>query len=58
MGMKTIALVGENRASIAPVSDHVLGAPSRRTPLIQQVHLCLYHYLCMRIEERMLEAQP
>jgi D-sedoheptulose 7-phosphate isomerase len=58
MNMRTVSLTGENGAILAPLSDHLLCVPSRRTPLIQQVHLCLYHYLCMKIEERMMEAHP
>jgi D-sedoheptulose 7-phosphate isomerase len=27
--------------------------PSRSTPLIQQVHICLYHHLCAEIERRL-----
>lgn len=58
MKMRTVALTGEGGAALAPLADHLLAVPSRRTPLIQQAHLCLYHYLCMRIEECMMEAQP
>ncbi len=58
MKMHTVALTGEGGAALAPLSDHLLAVPSRRTPLIQQAHVCLYHYLCMKIEERMMEALP
>jgi len=58
MNMRTIALTGEGGAALAPLSDHLLAVPSRRTPLIQQAHVCLYHYLCLEIEERMMESQP
>jgi D-sedoheptulose 7-phosphate isomerase len=52
MGMTTIALTGEGGGKLAPLADHLLAAPSRSTPLIQQVHLCLYHYFCREIERR------
>lgn len=58
MDMRTIALTGDGGAALAPLADHLLAVPSLRTPLIQQAHLCLYHYLCMKIEERMMESQP
>ena len=58
MKMRSVALTGESYGLLAPLSDHVLWVPSRRTPLIQQAHLCLYHYLCMKIEEGMMEAHP
>jgi D-sedoheptulose 7-phosphate isomerase len=54
MGMKTIALTGEGGGQLAPLADCLLAVPSRHTPLIQQVHICVYHYLCERIEERIL----
>jgi len=53
MGMKTIALTGEGGGKLAPLSDFLFAVPSRHTPLIQQVHLCLYHYLCEHVEARL-----
>ena len=53
MGVITIALTGEGGGRLAEVSDHLLAVPSRQTPLIQQLHVCLYHYLCMAIEKAM-----
>jgi len=51
--MRTIALTGEGGGSLAPLADVLLAVPSRDTPLIQQVHLCLYHYLCEHVERRL-----
>jgi len=53
MGMTTIALTGEGGGKLAALSDILLAAPSRHTPLIQQVHICLYHYLCEQVEARL-----
>jgi D-sedoheptulose 7-phosphate isomerase len=53
MEMITIALTGEGGGELGALADHLLAAPSRNTPLIQQVHVCLYHYLCGRIEEKL-----
>ena len=50
MGMYTVALTGEGGGDLAALSDHLFAVPSRSTPLIQQAHLCLYHYLCQAIE--------
>lgn len=55
LGMKTVALTGEGGGRLAPVSDYLFAVPSRSTPLIQQAHLCLYHYLCECIERTMME---
>jgi D-sedoheptulose 7-phosphate isomerase len=56
MGMKTIALTGEGGGKLAPLADFLLAAPSRHTPLVQQVHLCLYHYLCEHVERRLAQV--
>ena len=54
MQMQTIALTGEGGGTLAPLSDHLFAVPSSHTPAIQQVHLCLYHYLCEHVERRIL----
>lgn len=53
MGMKTIALTGEGGGTLAPLADFLFAVPSRYTPFIQQVHLCLYHYFCEHVESRL-----
>jgi D-sedoheptulose 7-phosphate isomerase len=53
LGMTTVALTGEGGGRMAPLADHLLAVPSRSTPLIQQVHICLYHHLCAEIERRL-----
>ena len=52
-GMTTIAMTGEGGGRIAPLATVLLDAPSRSTPLIQQVHICLYHYFCEKLEARL-----
>lgn len=53
-GMTVIALTGEGGGKLKPLADVLLDVPSRFTPVIQQGHLCLYHYLCGAIEERLV----
>src|ERR1700674_1510591 len=50
MNMRTIALTGEGGGNLFGLSDYLFAVPSRCTPLIQQAHVCLYHYLCQMIE--------
>lgn len=50
LGMTTIALTGQGGGKLAALSDILIDVPSSHTPDIQQVHLCLYHFLCERIE--------
>ena len=58
MGMTTIALTGESGGKLAGLSDHLFAVPSRSTPLIQQAHTCLYHYLCREIEAELASDSP
>lgn len=51
MGMRNIGFTGQSGGKLRALSDVLLAAPSQATPMIQQVHICLYHYLCERIEE-------
>lgn len=51
-GMTTIALTGAEGGKLGSLADVLLAVPSRSTPLIQQVHICIYHYLCAEIETR------
>ena len=45
-------LTGQGGGKLAELADILLDVPSRSTPEIQQVHLCLYHYLCQEVESR------
>lgn len=50
LGVTTIALTGEGGGKLAPLSDMLIDVPSRHTPYIQQIHLCLYHHICEAVE--------
>ena len=50
-GMITIGLTGQGGGAMAGLCDHLFDVPSAHTPAIQQVHVCLYHYFCARVEE-------
>lgn len=52
MGMTTIGLTGRGGGTMAAMCDALLDVPSKSTPFIQQVHACLYHYLCEQVEAR------
>ena len=53
MGMTVISLTGDTGGKLQPLSDILLNVPSTSTPIIQQGHLCLYHYLCEVVEARL-----
>ena len=50
--MTVIAMTGEGGGKLAPLADILLAVPSRSTPAIQQVHICLYHYICAAVDAR------
>ena len=52
LGMTTIGMTGAGGGKMAGLCDIVLEVPSRSTPDIQQVHICMYHYLCAEVEAR------
>lgn len=53
MDVKTIALTGKGGGQLAGMSDILIDVPSSSTPLIQQIHLCIYHFMCQEIETRL-----
>ncbi|HVA16025.1 MAG TPA: SIS domain-containing protein, partial [Stellaceae bacterium] len=56
-GMRTIGMTGHAGGSLGPLVDILLDVPSRSTPLIQQAHICLYHFICAEVEERIAAGQ-
>ena len=56
-GMKTVAFTKSGATKIAPLSDILIAVPASSTPFIQQVHICLYHYLCHAIEQEMFDEK-
>ena len=45
-----VALTGRGGGELAKLSDVLLDVPSEETPIIQQAHICIYHFMCERIE--------
>jgi D-sedoheptulose 7-phosphate isomerase len=50
-GMKTILLTGKNAGTIAPYADVSINVPETETYKIQELHLPIYHTLCLMLEE-------
>ncbi len=50
LDMKVIGLTGGTGGEISALSDVVLLVPSSITPVIQEMHLVLYHTLCAMVE--------
>jgi D-sedoheptulose 7-phosphate isomerase len=50
-GLKTIALSGGTGGELAKICDVSIIAPEKETYKIQELHLPIYHVLCLLIEE-------
>jgi D-sedoheptulose 7-phosphate isomerase len=50
-GMKTIALSGGSGGAIKAYADAAVIVPEKETYKVQELHLPVYHTLCLMIEE-------
>lgn len=50
LGMYSLGLIGQKTAEIERIADHVIKVPSEITPIIQEAHIMVYHYICARLE--------
>lgn len=51
IGMKTIALTGENGGFLGPLCDISIITPASKTPRVQELHLPTYHAICTVVED-------
>lgn len=51
-GMKVIGLTGAKDSKLKDMSDVCIKAPQTETYMIQELHLPIYHCLCLMLEER------
>lgn len=51
-GLKVIGLTGANGGELAKSADVVIKVPETETYIIQELHLPVYHCLCLMLEER------
>lgn len=52
LGIKVIGLTGEDGGELAKVADVAIRVPETETYKIQELHLPVYHCLCMMLEDR------
>ena len=50
-GMKVIGLTGERESKLSDMADVCIMAPQSETYLIQELHLPIYHCICLMLEE-------
>lgn len=52
LGLKVIGLTGANGGELAEVADVAIKVPETETYMIQELHLPVYHCLCLMLEDR------
>ena len=52
LGIKVIGLTGKGGGELAKVADAVIKVPETETYMIQELHLPVYHCLCLMLEAR------
>lgn len=52
LGLKVIGLTGMKGGELAKVADVTVKVPETETYMIQELHLPVYHCLCLMLEER------
>ena len=52
LGIKVIGLTGAKGGELASVSDVAIKVPETETYMIQELHLPVYHCLCLMLEDR------
>jgi D-sedoheptulose 7-phosphate isomerase len=50
-GMAVLSLTGAKGGQLAPLADVAIRAPEGRTCLAQELHLPIYHALCLMVED-------
>jgi D-sedoheptulose 7-phosphate isomerase len=53
MGIKTVALTGNDGGAVAKIADVSLVVPSGSTPRIQETHILIGHILCEMVEHQL-----
>lgn len=51
-GMKVIGLTGERESKLSDIADVCIRVPQTETYMVQELHLPVYHCLCLMLEER------
>ena len=51
LGMKVVGLLGRDGGRLLPLCDRAIVVPERETYRIQELHLPVYHALCLMLEE-------
>lgn len=56
-GMKVIGLTGQKESKLSEIADVCIKVPETETYMIQELHLPVYHCLCLMLEESFFEKR-
>ena len=51
-GMKVVGLTGEKESRLSEIADVCIRVPQTETYMVQELHLPVYHCLCLMLEDR------
>jgi D-sedoheptulose 7-phosphate isomerase len=54
-GLRVLGLTGEDGGKLAPLCDLCVRVPAKRTLEVQELHLPIYHTLCLIIEDEFFQ---
>lgn len=52
LGLKIIGLTGADGGELAKIADVVIKVPQKETYMVQELHLPIYHCLCLMLEDK------
>jgi D-sedoheptulose 7-phosphate isomerase len=55
-GLKTIGMTGESGGKMKLLCDILINVPSGSTPYVQELHLPVYHMLCLVLEDHFFKS--
>ena len=56
-GLKTIGITGQTGGKMKEFCDVLINVPEKRTAFVQELHLPVYHAICMMIENEMFDSE-
>lgn len=56
-GMKVVGLTGQKESKLSEVADVCIRAPETETYMVQELHVPIYHYWCLMLENRFFGSQ-
>ncbi|MGE3986854.1 D-sedoheptulose 7-phosphate isomerase [Pseudorhodoplanes sp.] len=58
LGLRSVGFGGEGQSGLSERCELMIAAPSRQTPLIQQIHIVAAHVICGLVEEALFGKRP